>query len=149
MESIIVVVDDVEHARKILTPMKNAGGAPVQWVVLVCPPRLTRHIGRWLSRAAREAWRLNWTRELVQALKAVLDSRGDRVHWQMARGSLSAQTRQLRQAFMTSRVLDVRRPRWGQEHEPATPDQPVTLSSRWTWPGGAAALGAALLLASD
>ena len=52
MENIIVVIDDPEYALKMLTPMKNEG-TPTQWVLLVCPPRLTRHIGRWVNQASR------------------------------------------------------------------------------------------------
>lgn len=148
MENIIVVIDDPEYALKMLTPMKNEG-TPTQWVLLVCPPRLTRHIGRWVNQASRDAWRNKWTQELVQKIKPVLQGSGDRVQWRIAKGSLVEQTRKLQSEFVTHRVLDARRPKFGQDQEPVTTDQPTEHGSRWTLPGGAAAMGAALLMAAD
>ena len=48
MENIIVVVDDADYALKIIAPMKGEIN-PTNWVLLVCPPKLTRHIGRWVN----------------------------------------------------------------------------------------------------
>ncbi len=148
MENIIVVIDDPEYALKMLTPMKNEGN-PTQWVLLVCPPRLTRHIGRWVNKASREAWRSKWTQELLETLKPALVQAGDRVQWRIAKGSLVEQTRKLQAEFVTHRVLDARRPKFGQDQAPVTQDQPTEHSSRWALPGGAAAMGAALLMAAD
>lgn len=148
MENIIVVLDDPDYALKILTPMKNEG-TPTQWVLLACPPRLTRHIGRWVNQASREAWRKRWTQELLEKIKPVLGTSGDRVQWRIAKGALVEQTRQLQAEFATHRVLDARRPKLGQDQDPVTTDQPTEHSSRWTLPGGAAAMGAALLMAAD
>ena len=148
MENIIVVIDDPEYALKMLAPMKNEGD-PTQWVLLVCPPRLTRHIGRWVSHAARDAWRNKWAQELLQKVMPVLQGAGDRVQWRIARGPLVEHTGQLQSEFVTHRVLDARRPKFGQDQAPVTTDQPTEHSSRWTLPGGAAAMGAALLMAAD
>ena len=148
MESIIVVIDDLEYALKILTPMKNEG-KPTQWVLLVCPPKLTRHIGRWVNAAARASWRQKWGQELVQQLQPALEAAGGRVQWRIAKGALVEQTRQLQAQFITHQVLDARRPRLAQDQEPVTTDQPTEHNSRWALPGGAAAMGAALLLAAD
>jgi hypothetical protein len=148
MENIIVVVDDPEYALKILTPMKNADN-PTQWVLLACPPRLTRHIGRWVNQASRNAWREKWTQELLQKLKPALGEGGDRVQWRVARGDLVEQTLRLQAEFSTHRVLDARRPRFGQDQAPVTAGQPTEHSSQWALPGGAAAMGMALLLAAD
>lgn len=148
MENIIIVLDDPEVALKTLIPMKN-GSNPTQWVLLVCPPRLTRHIGRWVSQSSRDAWRNKWAQELVQKIKPALGGDGDRVQWRMAKGTLAEQIRKLQTEFFSTRVLDVRRSKFGQDLEPVTADQPTEHASRWTLPGGAAALGVALLLASD
>ncbi|MFM7026451.1 MAG: hypothetical protein ACKOWC_10395 [Limnohabitans sp.] len=148
MESIIVVIDDPEYALKLLTPMKNEGH-PTQWVLLVCPPRLTRHIGRWVNLASRDAWRNKWTQELLQKIRPLLQGPGDRLQWRVAKGALAEQTRNLQSEFVTHRVLDARRPRFAQDQEPVTNDQPTEHSSRWALPGGAAAMGAALLMAAD
>jgi len=148
MENIIVVLNDSDYALKILTPMKNVD-TPTQWVVLVCPPKLTRHIGRWLNPASREAWRNKWAQELMQKIKPVLGTDEDRVQWRIAKGALEGQTRRLQAEFATHRVLDARRPKLGQDQDPVTADQPTEASSLWTLPGGAAAMGAVLLLAAD
>lgn len=148
MENIIVVIDDPEYALKMLAPMKNEGN-PTQWVLLVCPPRLTRHIGRWVNQASREAWRNKWTQELLQKIRPVLQGAGDRVQWRIAKGPLVEQTRKLQSEFVTHRVLDARRPKWGQDHDPVTAGQPVEHTSQWTLPGGVAAMGVALLMAAD
>ena len=148
MENIIVVLDDAEYALKMLAPMKDDGN-PTQWVLLVCPPKLTRHIGRWVHHASREAWREKWGLELVQKLRPVLGADGDRLQWRLAKGPLVEQTRRLQAEFTTHRVLDARRPQIGQDHAPVTATQPVEHSSHWALPGGVAAMGAALLMAAD
>ena len=148
MENIIVVIDDPEYALKMLAPMKDQG-QPTQWVLLVCPPRLTRHIGRWVNQASREAWRNKWTQELLQKVKPVLEVGGDRMQWRTAKGPLIELTRKLQSDFVTHRVLDARRPKFGEDQAPVTQDQPTEHSSRWALPGGAAAMGAALLMAAD
>lgn len=148
MENIIVVLDDPEYAMKILAPMKN-GGNPTQWVLLVCPPKLTRHIGRWVNPASRDAWRNKWAQELIQKLKPALGRGSDRVQWRLAKGALVDQTLKLQAEFVTHRVLDARRPKFGQDQDPVTTDQPTEQNSRWALPGGAAAMGVALLLAAD
>jgi len=148
MENIIVVLDDAEYALKMLEPMKD-GGHTTQWILLVCPPRLTRHIGRWVSTATREAWRNKWGLELVQRLKPALADGDDRLQWRLAKGALVDQTRRLQSEFTTHRVLDARRPRLGQDHDPVTAGQPVEHNSQWSLPGGVAAMGVALLMAAD
>ena len=49
----------------------------------------------------------------------------------------------------STRVLDARRPRFGQDLEPVVSGQPVAPSSRWSVPGSVATLGAVLVLASE
>ena len=148
MENIIVVVDDAEYALKMLAPMQHQG-QPTQWVLLACPPRLTRHIGRWVNHASREAWRKKWSQELVDKLQPALQTGGDRMVWRMTKGNLVEQTRQLQSEFNTHRVLDARRPKFAQDQAPVTADQPTEHNSHWTLPSGAAAMGVALLMAAD
>jgi len=52
MEKIAVFVNDAAHARHVLEPLLE-GGRPTRWIVVACAPKLTRHIGRWVSNAAR------------------------------------------------------------------------------------------------
>jgi len=44
MEKIIVVVNNAEYAMQMVAPMKN-DALPTEWVLLVCPPKFTRHVG--------------------------------------------------------------------------------------------------------
>ena len=148
MENIIVVLDDAEYALQMLAPMKDEGH-PTQWILLACPPRLTRHIGRWVSPASREAWRNKWSMELVQKLKPVLTAGSDRLQWRLAKGALEDQTRRLQAEFTTHRVFDARRPRLGQDHEPVAAGQPVERNSQWSLSGGVATMGVVLLMAAD
>jgi len=58
METIAVYANDAAYARHLLEPMLH--GAQTRWVVVACPPTLTRHAGRWLSQSARQQWRERW-----------------------------------------------------------------------------------------
>jgi hypothetical protein len=62
MEKIAVFVNDAAYARHILQPLLS-GESPVHWIVVACPPTLSRHIGRWVSHGAREQWRQRWAAE--------------------------------------------------------------------------------------
>jgi len=50
METIAVFVNDAAHARHLLQPMLAAAD-DTHWVLVACPPALTRHVGRWVSKA--------------------------------------------------------------------------------------------------
>jgi hypothetical protein len=86
---------------------------------------------------------------VLHKVKPLLEGSGDRVQWRIAKGALVDQTRKLQAEFITHRVLDARRPKFGQDQEPVTTDQPTEQTSRWALPGGAAAMGAAFLIAAD
>jgi len=58
----------------------------------------------------------------VQKLQPALETGEDRMVWRVAKGSLVAQTRQLQAEFTTHRVLDARRPKFGQDQAPVTAD---------------------------
>jgi hypothetical protein len=148
MDKIIVYVDDAEHALQQLTPMLTGGGR-TQWIVVACPPRMTRHIGKWVSHAAREHWRIKWTENLCEQLLPSLRQRGDTVTTQIARGPLNQMTARLLEQFGQARVLDARRPKFGQDLAPVTADQPTSRRSQWTLPGSVATMGAVLILASE
>lgn len=124
MEAIAVVLDDAEHAHRMLGPLLSPGGPPVQWLVLPRPPGLGRRIGRWLPAAARAAWREDWCTRQQQALQPLFDQApaGSRVDWCAARAPLPQALRTLRlQHGAGLRVLDARLPRLGQSLEPLAP----------------------------
>jgi len=71
MDKMIVVLDDAEFALQQLLPMR-VNGVATCWMLVACPPRLTRHASRWVSRSAREAWRAKWSQDLLDKVEAVL-----------------------------------------------------------------------------
>ena len=148
METIIVVLDDVEHALQQLQPMRVKGVA-TRWLLVVCSPRLTRHASRWVSHAAREAWRAKWSQDLLQRVEASLLQPGDQSQHFQVKGPLAEFTLALQRQHGPARILDARRPKLGQDVAPATLDQPVQRDGRLTLSGGTAALGAMLILAAE
>lgn len=148
MDKIIVYIDDAEHALQQLTPML-VGNGRTQWMVVACPPRLTRHISKWVNQATRENWRIKWADKLFAQLLPALRQRGDEFTTQVATAPLTQLTGQLLEQWGPARVLDARRPKLGQDLAPVTPDQPTSTESRWVLPGSVATLGAMLILASE
>jgi hypothetical protein len=154
METIIVVLDDAEYARQLLAPMvvdATPAHRPgrTHWVLVACPPRMTQHIGRWVDRGARESWRAEWAQRALARIAPALQQRGDYVTPHLAKGILAELTGRLIAEHDASRVLDARRPRFGQQLQPATHGQPERAEVRWEVPGAVAGMGAFLLLAAD
>ena len=148
METIIVILDDAGYALHHLQPMAREGSAPAHWVLVACPPRMTRHASKWVHRAAREAWRGKWCAELFAQVEPQLEGRGHRVTTHEAHKPLVDCVRELVAQHGAARVLDARRPKFGQPMEAATPGQPDRDAS-WQVPGAVAGLGAMLVLAAD
>ncbi len=148
MENIIVVLDDAAHALNQVLPMRKEGGA-THWILVACPPRLTRHISRWVNQGSRNAWRKRWAQELLAKVQPELTRSGDTCELRLLDGKLSDMTEGLQKEFALARVLDARRPKVGQDLEPATASQPTGPSSSWVLPGGTAALGAMIILAAE
>ena len=133
METIAVFVNDAAHARHVLQPLLQ-GGRPTHWIVVACAPRLTRHIGRFVSNAARAQWRERWASELYAALEPELAAPGgSRVEKLLARRPLVDVSARLQAREAQVRLLDARAPRWGQPDEPITLAQPAE-PSRWVAP---------------
>ncbi len=148
MEKIIVVVNDAEYALQMVAPMKNDAN-PTQWVMLVCPPKFTRHVSRWVTRQALSSWRNKWSQELIDVVKPVMTVGGDKLHWRCVDGTLPDEIRRLQQEYGTQRVLDARRPKLGVEQQPVSASQPVTSNNSWSVPSGMAVMGAVLIAAAD
>lgn len=148
MEKIIVVVNEAEYALQMVTPMKH-DTIPTQWVLLVCPPKLTRHAGRWVSRHSLNAWRNNWAQTLVEAVKPRMTLGGDKFEWRCLQGNLPDEIKRLQLEFGTQRVLDARRAKMGVEQPPVSASQSVTSNNSWSVPGGVAVMGAVLIAAAD
>jgi hypothetical protein len=148
MENIIVVLDDAQHALSQILPMRQQG-AGTHWVLVACPPRLTRHISRWVNQASRNAWRKRWAQELMAQVEPELAQHGDTCELRVLDGKLIDMTERLQKEFALARVLDARRPKVGHQLEPATASQPTDGSGTWALPGGTAALGAMIILATE
>lgn len=145
MEKIAVFVNDADYAQRLLQPMLRAEG-PTHWVLVGCAPVLTRHIGRWVSQAARRQWRERWAADLFAALKPSLSARpGSQVETLLAGRPLVQVTATLEARFNNLRLLDARRPRLGAVDEPITLAQP-NASGAYAGPV-AAATGLTLVLA--
>ena len=56
MERIAVFVDTAQHAKRLIEPMLGQHRAEMQWIVVGCPPRLSRHVGKWVSQSSRVQW---------------------------------------------------------------------------------------------
>jgi hypothetical protein len=83
-------------------------------------PTLTRHIGRWVSNAARRQRAERWGEDLFAQLEPALRAAGSRVERLLVQRQIHDAVVQLQQAEGPLRLLDARRPR------PGKPDEPLT-----------------------
>lgn len=147
MDKVVVFVNDAVHAEVALGPL--AGGEQRHWILVACPPALTRHIGRWVSTAARQQWRDRWAAELFAKVEPVLKSNsGSRVETMVARRPLVELATRIDQRLGGVKVFDARRPRLSQPAEPLSADAPDRGIGRWAGPVAVTTgLGAMLALA--
>ena len=152
MDKMIVYLDDVAYARHQLAPLVGNGcdhPETTHWILVACPPHMTRHIGKWVNHKARLNWRVKWAEKLFAGIVPELEARGDIVSPVVAQGPLPEMSRALQSAHGAARVLDARRPKFGQELPPVTSEQPAIHESRWSIPGAVVGMGAVLVLASE
>ena len=153
METMIVYVDDASYARKMLLPLLPSGKAqqPRQsnrWIVVACAPKVTHDISKWVSPEALELWRQDWATAVFDQITPLLKGTGDTVTTQLAshKQSLVDQTEALTQQHSGAKVLDARRPKFGQDMAPVTASQPQDHNAVT---GYAAAVSVASVLAAD
>ena len=149
MDNIIVYVDDAAYALQMLQPMRldNSINKPVRWIVVGCAPRVTHRVSKWVTRSARESWRGKWADKVFAQLKPLLEQGGDTVVNLLAESALPLQTQALIGQYGSARVLDARRPKFGQDMQPVTPSQ--VQESHAALGYAAALLGAGVLVATD
>ena len=149
MDTLIVYFDETQHAVQVLTPMLATGAdhQPMRWVVVACTPRVTRHASKWVTSNARQTWRSKWADKAFQEIVPLLQARGDTVITQIALGPLTTLTDSLTARYAGSRVLDARRPKFGEDMPPVNHQQP---QPREGLRGCAAALaGVGVLVTAD
>jgi len=153
MDNIIVYVDDAEYALHQLGPMHDSSASgqqqPTHWILVACPPRMSRHISKWVNHSARKNWREKWAEKLFAQLRPGLGGKQDQISTQIAEGPLPALTQSLIQRYGAARVLDARRPKFGQDLPPVSSSQPASGDARWSVPGAVAGMGAMLVLAAE
>lgn len=125
MDKWIVYVDEFEHAMQVLQPLleKVDQRRPVQWLLVACPPRVTHHASKWVTKSARDNWRGKWAEKLFVRVVPVLEGAGDEVVPLIGKSNLVAQTESLMSTHGVARVLDARRPKFGHTLEPVSPTQ--------------------------
>lgn len=147
METLIVYVNDAEYARNQLATMIDAQ-QPTKCVLVGCPPKLNRHISRWISGGARKKWQTQWSDTACAEITKAFASEGHHFVHRVAFGPLINVTKQLQGEFHGARVLDARRPKLAQTHEPLVEGQQAQpdVASRAM---GVAATAAIFVLAAD
>ncbi len=155
MEKIIVYINDAEHALTLLAPMKcqsagpAAGALGTQWLLVACPPRMTRHVSKWVAGSARKNWRDKWCAQMFAKVSPWLETKGDQVIPLVAREPLVQMTANLLARHGSARVLDARQVHLGQILPPVTQDQPAETGNRWALPGALIGMGTVMALAAE
>ena len=147
MRTIALFVDDVASARLALRPLL-ASEQPGRVILAACAPKLTRHVGRWLSHASREQYRERWARDLFADLQP-LWSRAPRgtVETLTVRGPLQPAVQKLRQQIGSDLVaIDARSTRLGGRQDAFDPAAD-NAARQWVVPAAAVTSGLGLALA--
>ena len=149
MNTTIVYLDDADYAVQQISPLRGQAGG--HWILVGCAPRMTHRISKWVSHSARENWRSKWAEKLFGQTAPWLQANGDTVTTLLAKGPLSELTDKLQAEHHGARVLDVRRPRIGQDLPPVSVQvgQPKDSKTHWHVPGTAMALLGGVLLVAD
>jgi hypothetical protein len=153
MKKIIVYVDDAAFAREHIAQW-TVPGAPAEddarhWILVVCAPRMTHRISKWVSHSARENWRAKWLAKTLDEITPVLCQPGDQLTSVLAKGPLAELTQQLRRTHGAALVIDARRPKLGVDMEAVAPDVAPAGHSGWALPGAAIGMGALLVMANE
>ena len=149
MDNIIVYIDDAAYALQMLQPMLPTGEQrnPTRWILVGCAPRVTHRVSKWVTHSARESWRGKWAEKVFAQLIPLLNKEGDTVLTQLADATLITQTESLIKQYGVARVLDARRPKFGQDMQPVTATQ--AQESKGVLGYATALAGAGLLVATD
>ena len=147
METLIIYVNDSDDAKQQLAVITQ-GHSATKCVLVACPPRLNRHISKWISGAARKRWQAQWAATTCSELAKAFSHTNHQFVTRVAYGPLITVTKQLQGEFANARVLDARRTHLAQVCEPITENQ-RTRPDLTTRAMGVAATTAILALAAD
>ena len=147
METFVIFVNDKTHAMNQVLPLLEDSNA-AKWVLVGCPPRVTRHAGKWLTQRALNKFNDEWTATNLHEIGRVLKQRGDNVVTRVAKTSLLQMTQALKSEFGPFRIVDARM-QHQMQNLPALTETQVPEANTWVIPVGAIALGAAVSLAAD
>ena len=153
METMIVYVDDADYARKMLEPLvepsnKLSPSKSTHWIVVSSVAHVPNDITKWVSVKALQLWQDDRARAIFDQVLPLLVRAGDTVETHVAspKQRLATQTEALLKQHLGATVLDARRPKFGQDMEPVTADQPKDQKS---FAGIATAVTLASVLAAD
>jgi hypothetical protein len=117
-------------------------------VLVGCPPRLTRHAGKWLTQKALNKFNETWTHNNLREVADLLKNRGDTVVTRVAKASLLQMTKSLKSEFGRLRIIDARL-QHPMQNLTALSEKQKPETNTWVVPVGAIALGTAVSLAVD
>jgi len=147
METFVIFANDKTHAmNQVLPLLEDARSA--NWVLVGCPPRLTRHASKWLNQKALKKFNAEWTESNLREVVDVLKHRGEAVVTRVAQHSLVQMTKALKSEFGQIRIIDARLKHPMQSLN-ALSEKQTPQADNWVLPVGALALGAAVSLAVD
>lgn len=147
METYVLYINNKVHALNLVLPMlENSDKA--KWVLVGCPPRLSRHSSKWLTRKALKKFKSEWTELNLREIEDVLRQRGHEVLTRFADGSLIEFTQRMKSEFTNPRVVDARKQN-AFENLPHVAEQQKDETKPWLLPVGAIALGTAVTLVAD
>lgn len=135
MERLAIYVNDAPYAQRFLPPvLARQGDAPC--TLVLCPPKLTHRIGKWLSNRQRLQWQRKWADRLQQELQPLLPpALAGRAEWVVSDGRLTDTTERLRRQEATPmQVLDLRLQHVGQNLATVEPGTPAPVDDRWKAP---------------
>lgn len=149
--TVALFIDDVAAARLALQPLLQSSH-PAHVILVACAPKLTHHVGRFLTHASREQYRDRWARDLFGELQPLwsLAPRGT-VETLVARAPLDVMVQRMRVRLGTDLVaVDARRAGLEQarQGQVAAPEGAEATARRWLVPAFVTSgLGIAIALA--
>lgn len=151
MDTVIVYLDDAEHAASLLAPLLRTS-TPTRWVLVACAPRMSRRIGKWLSHSARENWRSKWCDKLFTQISPCIQlhtSTADRIEYVVADCPLPELVAQLELRWGKLCTVDARRPKM--EHIEEQPELmlPRKVAPGWQTPGVVGVLGMFMVFSTE